>query len=203
MRSCRGWRTVSAGRPIRRPLPHFWEQHGGSVRAPWRKTWGKADSGSEEDRGDSTCWRREEGENTRKMAGVEAWLLRIPGCHVLRLGRYGKEGGFGCQKPETPGRCSKGGAEITASGVNAAITGVYSSGLIITLVIISLLTPERNISTERTSWVLPTVYPNALMGPSPRQTFKYLLNKLIHIKSLTCMRKLNIIWPNFNSINLF
>ena len=68
---------------------------------------------------------------------------------------------------------SKGRTEITTRGVSA-ITGVYSSGLIITLVIIGLLTPERNIFTEGTSRVLLTLRPNDLTVPSSRQTFKYL-----------------------------
>lgn len=60
-------------------------------------------------------------------------------------------GGYGCQKLGTPNGYSKGRAEIMAGGVSIAITGVYSAGLIITLVIICLLTPELNISTEGTS----------------------------------------------------
>lgn len=59
--------------------------------------------------------------------------------------------GSGCQKLETLGGYSKGRAEIVAGGVSVVITGVYSSDLIITLVIIHLLTPERNISREGTS----------------------------------------------------
>lgn len=69
-----------------------------------------------------------------RFGGLNLESLGLPFAEMRKMTGVG----FGCKKSETPGGYSKGRAEIMAGGVSVSITGINSSDLIITLVIIRL-----------------------------------------------------------------